>query len=123
MKKRDLFGSIIVLVGLFLLFSYWLDYVNVEAAGEEIPIYVILKEPILVDLEVCKDGHCDPKGDVGMIYKIRAGTTNITNHGMVNIIPYHKEARELLGDHLRIPMYNIRCIVTGDNKIKGHMWE
>jgi hypothetical protein len=95
----------------------------VDTEAVEIPIYVVLKEPILVNLETCQNGNCTNVGETGMIYKIRAGTTDITDRGMVNIIPYHKEARELLGNHLRIPMINIKCIVTGENKIKGSMWE
>jgi hypothetical protein len=96
-----------------------------RADQREIPIYIVLKEPILVNIEVenCDHGVCHKEKDTGMIYKIRAGTTDITDHGMVNIIPYHKKARDLLGNHLRIPIVNIRCIVTGENKIQGHLWE
>jgi len=120
MNKRELFGSIIVLVGLSLLFSYWLDYVNVEAGNPE-PVYVILKEPILVSVESCKDGVCNP--DVAMIYKMRVHNLEISDSGMVRFGLYHREARLVLGSWLKVPMYNIRCIVTGENKIKGHMWE
>ena len=123
--KRDIFAiSFMILVTAFILGgSAYIeaamtegvmeDVADVRAEQKEIPIYIILKEPILVQL----------KGDTAMVYKIRSGVIDITNHGMVNVIPYHKVARDLLGDHLRIPMYNIKCIVTGDNKIKGHMWE
>lgn len=121
-------GIVVMVATLFL----WVDFVNherfvtsAEAAEQETPVYIILKEPILIEIEVdnCSRGICRKEKDTGMVYKIRAGTTNITDHGMVNIIPYHKEARELLGDHLRIPIVNIKCIATGDNKIQGHMWE
>ena len=121
-----------LIIGVAVCLAIIYAYCEAEAAtgylstyGNEVPIYVVLKEPILVEIEVedCDHGACRKEKDTGMVYKIRAGTTEITNHGMVNIIPYHREARQLLGNRLRIPIVNIKCIITGENKVKGGIWE
>ena len=104
-----------LIIGMAVCLAIIYSYCEAEAYPTD-PIYVILKEPLIVSVG----------SDDALVYKMRVLTLKLGYAecpGLVRFELYHEKARRILGTYLIIPIENIRCIVTGETKIKGSIWE
>jgi hypothetical protein len=104
-----------LIIGVAVCLAIIYSYCEAEVSQYD-PIYVILKEPLLVLVD----------NDTAMVYKIRVHNLELGYAGCPGLVRfglYHEKARQILGTYLIIPIEGIRCIVVGETKIKGSMWE
>lgn len=125
MRKDTCAILLMILLIVFVSIIGGMAYSEPAIGSEQktLPIYVILKEPILIDLEICQNGNCTNVGKTGMIYKIHVSQLvyRTINHNVIRIVPYDPRIRQKIGHIVEIPVVNIRCISYGENEIKGHM--